>query len=91
MIQRVDVTRLGPRAWLENVERGSDGRRAYYWIKQNRPTHADGGEGTDIWAIRKNRVSITPIDLLAGPGEPAVAIDSLAEEVARGLGLGGND
>ena len=88
MIQRVDITRLGPRAYLESVERGNDGRRTHYWIKQNRPTNADGGEGTDIWAIRKNRVSITPVDLLAGPGEPAVAIDALAEEVARGLGLG---
>ncbi len=91
MIQQVDITRLGPKAYLESVARGTDGRRTHYWIRADRPTKADVGEGTDIWAIRKNRVSITPVDLLAGPGEPAVDIDLLAEEVTRGLGLGGND
>jgi 5'-nucleotidase len=87
MIEKVDITRLGPRAYMESVQRESDGRRTHYWIKQNRPTNLEVGEGTDIWAVRKNRVSITPVDLLTGPGEPAVAYDALAGEVAKELGL----
>jgi 5'-nucleotidase len=87
MIEKVDITRLGPRAYMESVERGSDSRRTHYWIKQNRPTNLEVGEGTDIWAVRKNRVSITPVDLLTGPGEPAIAYDALAGEVAKELGL----
>ena len=87
MIEKVDITRLGPRAYMESVERKADGHRTHYWIKQNRPTNLEVGEGTDIWAVRKNRVSITPVDLLTGPGEPAIAYDALAGEVAKELGL----
>lgn len=87
MIEKVDITRLGPRAYMESVQRESDGRRTHYWIRQNRPTNLEVGEGTDIWAVRKNRVSITPVDLLAGPGEPVIAYDALAGEVAKELGL----
>ena len=87
MIEKVDITRLGPRAYMESVQRESDGRRTHYWIRQNRPTNLEVGEGTDIWAVRKNRVSITPVDLLTGPGEPAIAYDALAGEVAKELGL----
>ena len=89
MSEKVDITRLGPRAYMESVQREFDGRRTHYWIRQNRPTNSEVGEGTDIWAVRKNRVSITPVDLLTGPGEPAIAHDALAGEVAKELGLSG--
>ena len=86
-IERVEITSLGPRAYLETVERGNDGRRTHYWIKHNRPVNHNAPQGTDIWAVRNNRVSITPIDLSSTPGEPSVAYELLAAEVAEGLGL----
>ena len=32
-IEMVQLTRLGPKAFLENVERGGDGRREFFWIR----------------------------------------------------------
>ena len=86
-IERVEITRLGPRAFLESVERGNDGRRTHYWIKHNRPVNSNAPPGTDIWAVRNNRISITPLDLAFAPGEPSTAYQVLTQEVADGLGL----
>ena len=61
-IEGAEITRLGPKAYLEGVEQGHDGRRTHYWIRHNQPTGEDAGEGTDIWAVRNNRISITPFD-----------------------------
>ncbi|MCH6587957.1 MAG: hypothetical protein IH805_06555, partial [Proteobacteria bacterium] len=63
-IRGVEITRLGPRAYLENVEREQVGRRSHYWIRHDRPPTEEPGEGTDVWAVRNGRVSITPIDLV---------------------------
>ena len=86
-IESVEITRLGSRAYLESVEQGNDGRRTHYWIKHNRPANDPDAEGTDTWAVRNNRVSITPLDLLFTPSEPSPALDILADEVAASLGL----
>lgn len=61
-IEQVELTSLGPKAYLESVERGTDGRRVHYWIQHNRPIGDHAKEGTDIWAVRHNRISITPMD-----------------------------
>jgi 5'-nucleotidase len=61
-IEGAEITRLGPKAYLEGVEQGHDGRRTHYWIRHNRPTGKDAIEGTDIWAVRNNRISVTPFD-----------------------------
>ena len=87
-IEGVEITGLGTRPYMENVERGNDGRRTHYWIKHNRPVNAPAVEGTDTWAVRNNRVSITPLDLFFTAGKPAPTLGLLADEVAIGLGLG---
>jgi 5'-nucleotidase len=62
-ITGVEITRLGRRLYRDELIQRKDPRgRDYYWIGGERPTgHAD--EGTDIWALASNRVSITPIHL----------------------------
>ena len=91
-VKRVQVTRLGPRAYMESVEQVNDGRRTHYWIKHNRPTNPDVSEGTDVWAVRNNNISITPIDLVFTDGGSSSAYDILADAVANELGvpLGGS-
>ena len=86
-IERVEITRLGSGSFLETVERGHDGRRTHYWIRHNRPVSARVTEGTDIWAIRNKRVSITPLDLDFGARVIRGDFDHFAHEVAAGLGL----
>ena len=87
-IEGVEITRLGPRAYLENVERASDGRRSHYWIKHNRPVAHEATSGTDIWAVRNNRISVTPMDLGMTHADSSRAFDVVAQDVRAALGLG---
>ena len=86
-IERVEITRLGPRPYLENVEREQEGRSTYYRIRHERPVSINPTKGTDIWAVRNKRVSITPLHLLLSDSSPSPALQTLADEVHRTLGL----
>ena len=56
------MTRLSHKLFLTGVEKRLDPRgRPYFWI--NGPLIGDDVEGTDVRAIRKGNVSITPITL----------------------------
>jgi 5'-nucleotidase len=56
----VVVTRLGRRAYADTVKQGNDGRRRWFWIARDRPV-LEQVEGTDIWAVQRGFVSITPL------------------------------
>ncbi len=59
----VQVTRLSGRSYGESVRSEGTGAQQRYWISRNRPVHADTGDGTDAWAVKNNRISITPLHL----------------------------
>ena len=59
----VQVTRLGGRSYGESVREEGMGPQKKYWLSRNRPIHGDNPEGTDIWALKSNRISITPLQL----------------------------
>ncbi len=84
-IEEVQLTRLGPKAFLENVERGSDGRKEHFWIKHNRSINTQPEEGTDRWAVRNKRVSITPIDVVFTNGPPHGVFESIAKGLTEEL------
>ena len=86
-IQGVMATTLGPKAYLESIERGHDGWRSHYWIKHNRPTNQKTPEGCDVWATRNNWVSITPLDPKFVWGRSPRGLSELTEKVAEGAGL----
>ena len=57
-----EITRLARKLFKTGVEQRLDPRgRPYYWI--NGPLIDDAEEGTDVHAIRKGNISITPISL----------------------------
>lgn len=57
-----EVTRLGDRLFETGVEKRFDPRgKPYYWI--NGPLITDAPEGTDVHAVHKGNVSVTPITL----------------------------
>lgn len=60
-IKGIELTRLGRRSYEESVTEDHDGRRHYYWILRGTPA-SELDEGTDIWALKQNRISITPLD-----------------------------
>jgi 5'-nucleotidase len=62
-ITGVQVTRLAGRSYGESVRSEGTGHQQRYWISRNRPIQNDNGEGTDIWALKNNRISITPLNL----------------------------
>jgi 5'-nucleotidase len=73
-INGIEVTRLARRNYADTVRQGDDGKRAYYWITRTRPAW-QMEEGTDVWAVRHRKVSITPIqtDLTAATLLPDLA------------------
>lgn len=85
LLKGIELTRLGPRAYMENVE--AEGQDDHYWIRHNRPVGEHAEAGTDIWAIRNDNVSITPLNGLLATAEGTTLSQALAHEVARALGL----
>jgi len=59
-IQGIEVTRLGRRSYSDKIEEGHDGKRKYYWIVRGKPDWQPE-KGTDIWALTKDKISITPL------------------------------
>jgi len=63
-IKGARITRLGRRIYRDElVERQDPSGRNYYWIGGQPPTGATEEEGTDVWAIAHQFVSITPVHL----------------------------
>jgi 5'-nucleotidase len=57
------VTRMGKRVYRDELVTRSDPRgRPYYWIGGELPSGI-ADEGTDIWAVQKGCISVTPIHL----------------------------
>ena len=55
----IEITRLGEREYADKIEPGDDGKRQYYWIMRGE-SEWQMIPGTDVWALRQNRISITP-------------------------------
>lgn len=60
-ISGVQITRLGHRSYGESVRQESAGADKRYWIARNRPIPGTPAEDTDIWALKNNRISVTPL------------------------------
>ena len=67
------------------MERGGDGRREFFWIRHNRSINNQPPEGTDRWAVRNKRISITPVDLVFSNGTPDAAFESIAQGLTEQL------
>jgi len=62
-IAGIKITRLGKRVYRDTlVERQDPRGKTYYWIGGEPPSGVPE-EGTDIWALANNYVSITPLHL----------------------------
>ena len=75
-IEGIDITRLGDSGYtqgftMKKIDHSYDTRRLYCWIVPS-AIELKEEEGTDIWSIRRNRISITPIhNRLTSHEEPA--------------------
>ena len=76
-IEGIEITELGDRKYAAGIKQGHDGRRDYFWI-----IHGDSQwemkHGSDIWALKQNRVSITPLFNNAGNSNHSFLKDIVA-------------
>jgi 5'-nucleotidase len=89
-INGVQVTRLSGRSYSESVRSEGTGIQQRYWISRNRPVHHDNAEGTDAWALKNNRISITPLQLNLTNQEQIVDIEEFISAIPSRL-LSKND
>jgi 5'-nucleotidase len=83
-INGIEVTRLSQRSYRGDIkkEHAGRGKRGYYRIVRDRP-QGDEEPGTDIWALGKGMISITPLHgNLTGVSTPSL------EELCQPLFLG---
>lgn len=59
-IKGIQVTQLGRRSYGDVIKEGHDGKRKYYWIVRGKQEWQPE-EGTDIGALLKDEISITPL------------------------------
>lgn len=59
----VAITRLSSRRYDKVIKKRRDPRgREYFWIA-GEPVNIDDGRGTDVYALRENQISITPLKI----------------------------
>ena len=84
-IKGLQITRLGGRSYGESVrEEGIEEPRRYR-ISRNKPISGDSPEGTDIWALKNNRISITPLQVDLTNGEQIPQLESLLADLPAQL------
>lgn len=83
-IKGVEITRLGRRAYHDAVKEGHDGKRTYYWIVRAEPSW-EMEPGSDISAVRRGYISITPLhtDWTCGGQQPV--LQGLVPALEEGL------
>jgi len=59
-LKGIALTRMGRRSYLDIVKEGHDGKRKYYWLERGKMDNSVQ-EGTDVWAVRHDYVSVTPV------------------------------
>ena len=61
-IKSLKSTFLGGSNYQQNIEKETISNEPYYWIRPDKKNHQKPSEGSDIWAIDQNYISITKID-----------------------------
>lgn len=90
-LKGIDITHLGERSYTDAVKRGGiksghDGKRDYYWIAHGEPVSREE-KGTDVWSLRQNRVSITPLHNDLTNHEQLASLEPARSALQQGLSL----
>lgn len=81
-IDGLRVTRMGGRAYGESVREEASGSDKLYRIDRDRQMFGQPAGDTDIWAMKNNYISVTPLQFTAGQPDRAAEV----EELLRGIG-----
>jgi len=80
----VEITRMGQRSYTEVVKVGEDGKRKWYWIARSKPVLHEM-EGSDVSAVARQCVSITPLHTALTAEESLPALQGLREKLLEAL------
>jgi 5'-nucleotidase len=83
-IEGIEVTRLGRRSYRDVIQEGHDGKRTYYWIVRGK-AQWQYEEGTDVWALSKHRISITPLHADLTNTLPLTSLKDLSKAILQEL------
>lgn len=78
-INGVKVTQLGTRSYGESVRVEGTGDDKKYWIARNRPIAGALVDGTDMWAMKNNYISITPMQISFGQQQQVADVEKLVD------------
>lgn len=84
-IAGLKVTQLGGRSYGESVRVDGTGDAKEYWISRNRPMSGTPVDGTDIWAMKNNYISITPMQISFGQQQQAADVEKLVDGISDQL------
>lgn len=84
-IAGLKVTQLGGRSYGESVRVEGTGDEKKYWISRNRPISGTPVDGTDIWALKNNYISITPMQISFGQQQQAADVEKLVDGISEKL------
>jgi len=83
-IRGAQITQLASKSHINTVEEANDGRRQYYWLVRQK-TDKVADNQTDIWAVERGDISITPLHTsLLNRSAPAIPSD-LCSHLLQGL------
>ncbi|MBI2864820.1 MAG: 5'/3'-nucleotidase SurE [Chloroflexi bacterium] len=84
-IQGIEVTYLAGRSYVDVVKEEKDQRgRSLHWITRGTPEWA-AEQGTDIWAMRQNKISITPLQSNLAAGDRIGELRDLCPDLLANL------
>jgi 5'-nucleotidase len=78
------ITRLARESHINTVEEGSHGRQKHYWLVRQKISGATD-DGTDVWAIERGYISITPLYTTHSDKPPQPILDSLCSDLLQEL------
>ena len=85
-IKGVQITQLASKSHIDTVEEGNDGKRQYYWLVRQKIDKVADNQ-TDIWAVERGDISITPVhtSLLhrSAPAIPNDLCDHLLQKIRQ--------
>lgn len=84
-ISGLRVTQLGKRSYGESVREEGTGEDKRYFISRNRPISGLPVDGTDIWALKNNYISITPMQMSLGHDKQTPEVETILAGISDQL------
>ena len=80
----VVITRLAHGTHIDTVDEGHDSKGAHYRLVRHR-VDSEVDDDTDVWAVRRGKISITPLHVYLTTQPSTACLDGLCADLSREL------